>query len=121
VRVDGRRKKKLTVAFHFQSSNQAAWKCDECRSRGLESRRRCGFLPAERRGEKKLVWARGRVWTEECPKSAITPQSLEWIEKFLTWKFAGGGAIWDWPARDADAILTLEREWRDGIVDNKST
>jgi hypothetical protein len=106
------------VAFHFQASSQslngAAWKCDECRRQGLEARRRCGFLPEERRGAKRLVWARGRVATEECPKSLVTAQSLEWIERFLTWKFAGGGGLWDWPARDADAVLILEREWRDG-------
>ena len=66
------------------------------------------------RGE-EVVWARGRVATEECPKSLVTPRSFEWIEKFLTWKFAGGGGSWtNWPARDADAFLILEREWRNG-------
>lgn len=114
MRVDGRRKKKLIVAFHFQSSNQAAWRCDECRRLGLESRRRCGWLPEERRGERKLVWARGRVGAEECPKSLVTPLSLEWVEKFLTWKFAGLRDVNELSARDADAFLTLEREWRDG-------
>ncbi len=118
MRVDGRRTKKLIVAFHFQQSNQAAWRCDECRRRGLEERRRCGFLPESRRGERRIVWARGRASTDECPKSAVSAQSLEWIERFLTWKFsakfAGGGELWDWTARDADAVLILEREWRDG-------
>jgi hypothetical protein len=60
------------------------------------------------------VWARGRVRAEECPKSLVTPQSLEWIERFLTWKFAGGREIEELAARDADAFLILEREWRDG-------
>jgi hypothetical protein len=60
------------------------------------------------------VWARGRVAAEECPKSLVTPRSLEWIEKFFSWKFAGGSAFEDMPARDADAFLILEREWRDG-------
>ena len=64
------------------------------------------------RGEKKLVWARGRVGTEECPKSYVSAQSLEWVEKFLTWKFSGGAVLWDLAARDADAFLILEREWR---------
>lgn len=114
MRVDGRRTKKLIVAFHFQQSNQAAWRCDECRRQGLEARRRCGFVAEERRAERRLVWARGRVATDECPKSAVTAQSLEWIEKFLTWKFIGRAELWDWPARDADALLILEREWRDG-------
>jgi hypothetical protein len=44
----------------------------------------------------------------------VTPQSLEWIERFFTWKFAGGRALDDMTARDADAFLILEREWRDG-------
>jgi|SRR5579862_3455918 len=114
MRVDGRRKKKLVVAFHFQSSNQAAWRCDECRRLGLEERRRCGFLEDARRGPKKLVWARGRVGAEECPKSLVTAQSLEWVEKFLTWKFEGAPRIGELTARDADAFLILEREWRDG-------
>jgi len=61
-----------------------------------------------------MVWARGRTGTEECPKSLVTPQSLEWIEKFFTWKFAGSRALNDMAARDADAFLILEREWRDG-------
>ena len=114
-------------------TNGAAWKCDECRRQGLEQKRRCGWLPEEQRGPRRIVWARGRVAAEECPKSLVTPQSLEWIEKFFTWKFAGGGsdevarnpqranaarrglcAFDEMPARDADAFLILEREWRDG-------
>jgi len=60
------------------------------------------------------VWLRGKASTEECPKSLVTPQSLEWLERFFTWKFSGGGGFAELPARDADAFLTLEREWRDG-------
>ena len=52
-----------------------------------------GWLPEERRGAKKLVWARGRVATEECPKSLVTPQSLEWLERFLTLEIRGGGGV----------------------------
>lgn len=51
---------------------------------------------------------------EECPKSLVTAQSLEWIERFLTWKFAGSREILRLRARDADAFLILEREWQDG-------
>ena len=80
----------------------------------MEARRRCGFLPEDRRGERRLVWARGRTAAEECPKSLVTPRSLQWVEMFLTWKFSGGGELWDWAARDADAFLVLEREWRNG-------
>ena len=52
--------------------------------------------------------------TEECPKSLIAGRSLEWVEKFLTWKFSGAGGFSELPARDADAFLILEREWRRG-------
>jgi hypothetical protein len=78
----------------------------------LERRRRCGWLPLEERGETRLVWARGRVGAEECPKSLVSPQSLEWVERFFAWKFAGGGALDALGARESDAFLILEREWR---------
>lgn len=113
MRVDGRRTKKLIVAFHFQSSRQAGWRCGDCRRQGLEEKRRCGWLPESRRGARRLVWVgRGRAATEECPKSLVTAQSIEWLEWFFTWKFSGGGDVSEMAARDADAILTLEREWR---------
>src|SRR6185312_6070681 len=51
-------KKKLTVAFHFLSGNQAGWKCESCRRQGLEGTRRCGWIPEEQRGPRKVVWAR---------------------------------------------------------------
>jgi len=60
-----------------------------------------------------VVWARGRASAEECPKSLVTPQSVEWLEKFFAWKFAGGGRLEELTARDADAFVTLEKEWRD--------
>jgi hypothetical protein len=44
----------------------------------------------------------------------VTAKSVAWLEKFFSWKFAGGGALEGLPARDADAFLTLEREWRSG-------
>ena len=75
-------------------------------------RRRCGFLAAEKRGPKKLVWARGRVSSEECPKSLVTPASVELLEKFYGWKFAGGGSLAELRAKEADAFLILEGEWR---------
>ena len=75
-------------------------------------RRRCGFLAAEKRGPKKLVWVRGRVSSEECPKSLVTPASVELLEKFYGWKFAGGGSLAELRAKEADAFLILEGEWR---------
>lgn len=100
------------VAFHFYRTSQAGWKCDQCRRQGLDVKRRCGFLPAEKRGPKKLVWVRGRVSSEECPKSLVTPGSVELLEKFFGWKFAGGGSLEGLAAREADAFLILEGEWR---------
>ena len=75
-------------------------------------KRRCGFLPAEKRGPKKLVWVRGRVSSEECPKSLVTPASIELLEKFLGWKFSGGGSLEGIAAKVADAFLVLEGELR---------
>jgi hypothetical protein len=59
------------------------------------------------------VWARGRASADECPKSLVTPQSMEWLEKFFVWKFAGGGRLDELAARDAEAFMTLEKEWRE--------
>ncbi len=67
---------------------------------------------------RRLVWVRGRTATEECPKSFVTPQSVEWLEKFFAWKFAGAGALEALPARDADAFLALERAWREANQDH---
>jgi len=60
------------------------------------------------------VWARGRVGVEECPKSLVEAWSVEMVERFWLWKFSGG-AIDEMAARDADAILILENEWRTEI------
>lgn len=79
-------------------------------------------MAAERRGPRKLVWARGRTAVEECPKSLITPQSLEWVERFFAWKFGGETRLEEMDARQADAFLMLEREWRTGSNgEHKST
>jgi hypothetical protein len=119
MRVERERKKKLIVAFHFLSAgrvgmNQALWKCEPCRRQGLEARRRCGFLPEERRGVKKVVWARGGTVAEECPTSLVTPASIEFLESFFAWKTVGRGEITTHglTAREAEAFLILEREWR---------
>jgi hypothetical protein len=66
------------------------------------------------RGPRRVVWVRGRVATEECPKSVVTPESVEWVERFFSWKFSGGGGFEELPARVADAFLILEKEWRSG-------
>lgn len=50
---------------------------------------------------------------EECPTSAIRPESVEWVERFFVWKLAGGGDLMPLRAREADAYVTLEKEWRE--------
>jgi hypothetical protein len=118
MRVNGDRKKKLTVAFHFQFANRAGWDCDACRKNGLEARRRCGFLPGEARGEPRLVWIRKRAQTDECPKSMVTGESLALLEEFFVRRRLGLAYGKDAPARKVDAFLILsqemEREERDG-------
>ena len=64
------------------SRNGAGWKCEQCRRQRLEARRRCGFLAEEKAGSSRAVWARGRVATEECPKSLVTPASMEASKNF---------------------------------------
>jgi hypothetical protein len=78
----------------------------------LERKRRCGFLPQEQRGAPKLIWARGRASADECPKTLITAASLEMLETFYAWKFAGWSDARELRAREADAFLILEQEWR---------
>ena len=109
MRPERRPKKKLIVAFHFLRGEAARWECDACRKQGLEARRRCGFIPAEQRGAKRIVWARATVSSEECPRSLMTAESMELLEKFffsqrLGWK--------DPTAREAEAFLILDQEIR---------
>ena len=97
------------VAFHFYRTSQAGWKCDQCRRQGLEARRRCGFLPEEQRGAPRVVWAHGAAASEECPRSLVTPASIELVEKFFASKVSNSGEP---TAREVDAFLILEKEWR---------
>src|SRR5690606_32879292 len=91
VRPDRRRKKKLTVAFHFQISNQAAWKCDTCRKQGLEKKRRCSWIgPPD---PSRVVWARADVRLGTCPKSYITAQSIDWLERYHVQRTFGFGDV----------------------------
>src|SRR5450755_3612483 len=91
VRTKPGRKKKLIVAFHFLRSEQAGWTCEQCRRQGLERKRRCGFLPEAERGPERLVWIRGSVTAEECPKSFVAPESIERVERFFARKHFGVG------------------------------
>ena len=109
--LNGGRKKKLVVAFHFQYSDQAAWKCDACRKSGLEQKRRCGWVDIAAALPETVVWAKGNAIARSCPKSYITSQSLAWVEEFWMWKLFGGGNYLDMPARAAEAFGALEAEW----------
>jgi hypothetical protein len=124
MRINRGRKKKLIAAFHFvtvnqQLANRAGWDCGSCRQHGLEAKRRCGFLPVERRGEPRLVWGRKHVQTEECPKSFVTGKSLALVEEFFVRRRLGMQDSLETDARKVDAFLILrdetEREERDGI------
>ena len=127
MRVAGERKKKLIVAFHFVTANQqsagisagqAGWNCGNCRENGLETKRRCGFLPEEKRGEPRIVWGRKQTQAEECPKSLITGASLALLEEFFVRRRLGIPDSLEMEARKVDAFLILrdemEREERDG-------
>ena len=56
-----------------------------------------------------MVWARGGAASEECPKSLVTAESLEFLEKYFVWKMPGGGSDGELTARETDAFLTLEK------------
>jgi hypothetical protein len=123
VRPERDRNKKLIVAFHFQFANRAGWNCDACRKNGLEAKRRCGFLPLAARGEPRIVWARKSAQTSECPKSAITGESMALLEEFLVHRRLGIAVSLEMPARKVDAFLILqgemEREERDVTSSSK--
>ena len=124
MRSQRERTKKLIVAFHFvigneRLPNRAGWNCDSCRRHGLEAKRRCGFLPIEKRGEPRVVWGRRQTQTEECPKSLVTGESLALLEEFFVRRRLGfHERIDEIEARKVDAFLILqdemEREERDG-------
>ena len=57
-----------------------------------------------------MVWARKQAATDRCPKSEITAQSLDWIERFLVWKRLGASYPEALSAREVEAFLLLERE-----------
>ena len=58
----------------------------------------------------RIVWARRRVAADRCPKSEITAQSLEWLEKYYAWKRLGASYPERMTARDVEAVLLLQQE-----------
>ena len=112
MRPHGGRAKKLIVAFHFQFSDQAKWRCDVCREKGLEQQRACGFLSKREGTGRQIVWARGNVAVTECPRSLIRAESLEFLERYYAWKISGKKDLTKLSARQAEAFLILENEWK---------
>lgn len=74
--------------------------------------RHCAWVSEERVASTKAVWARGEVFSVQCPKSVITAQSLHFLEQFRLWKEFGRGSLWSMEAKSAEAIFVLERAWR---------
>ena len=102
----------MIVAFHFYLySDQAGWKCDSCRSSGLDMRRRCGWRNDVDVAESRIVWGRKQVSSNTCPKSFITGQSIAWLEEFVVRKRLRQNWPEELSARDAEAFVILEAEW----------
>jgi hypothetical protein len=87
------------------------WRCDECRSKGLENKRRCGYLPRNQNSPERPVWAGGPVILTECPRSAIKPLSITLLEQFLFWRMCGKPDLRSYSAKAADAFLVIESEF----------
>ena len=102
------RKKKLIVAFHFQFSNQAGWKCDACRRSGLERERRCGWLGWPHDGRARLRCGRGRrVALDELPEVV-----------YHGGERSAGGGISGAAAARRHAIRGVERAAGGGVRDS---
>ena len=56
-----------------------------------------------------MVWARGRVGTEECPRSFVSAASVGFVEKYFARKMMDLGDV---TAREAEAFAIVERELR---------
>ena len=100
--------------------HQARWKCDDCRSVGLEQKRRCGWIEGSRDQSSSVVWVSSigiegepRVSLEECPVSYVSGESAAWVEDFLAHRALCRGAdTGEWPARRVDAFVLLSGELR---------
>jgi hypothetical protein len=105
----GGRTKKLKLALRFHQTSAARWSCEQCRSAGLEKQRGCGFLK-EKPNRERVVWIQGDVYSSECPKSAITGESMRWLELFAARQGENAGlTAREGSARDAEAMVLLRR------------
>ncbi len=69
-------------------------------------------MPENERGEDKVVWARKRASTMECPKTVVTAESLSMLDTFHAWKILGAADLQEMTAREVDGLMTLEREYQ---------
>jgi hypothetical protein len=83
-----------------------------CRKRGLEKKRRCGWLTEDEPASSTIVWVRGQTAIRTCPTSYITSESIALLEEFHAWKLVGAGNVYDLPSRLVEAFFILESEVR---------
>jgi hypothetical protein len=73
-------------------------------------RRRCGWVPAALETPARVVWARGQVSTDVCPRSFVTAESIGWVEEFLARKWLRLALPAELSMRQAEAFLILEQQ-----------
>lgn len=81
--------------------------------------RKCAWLPAETPLDERIVWVRGNVFSNRCPKSLITAESLRYLDIFTARAQLGGTNIESLEAKTADALLTLQRAWQEENQDGE--
>lgn len=79
-----------------------------CRKTGLETKRRCGWLPSEATAKGRPVWARGGQALDTCPKSHVSAESQTLVEEFRVRRRLGARGVEGLSARQVEAFLILE-------------
>jgi hypothetical protein len=77
-------------------------------------------MPAEQRGEERIVWGRKQTHSVECPKSLVTGESLALMEEFFVRRRLGIEDSIDMEARKVDAFLILRDEMEREELDAKA-
>lgn len=72
------------------------------------------------------MWTRGEATATECPKSLITAESVETVERFYAWKTAAANGAQNerWlslPVRVADGLMLLEEQWKKQVEAEKNS
>jgi len=57
-----------------------------------------------------VVWARGGVVAERCPRSLVSAASWELLERYNLWRYEGRAGLQGLPAKQAEAFMFLESE-----------